>query len=52
MKEFQSKERFCYLKNELTYPSKNCKLIFLLYFFLKTKKLVTFFFKNDVQYVL
>ena len=34
-KDYQSEEKFFYLKNKLIYPDKNSKIIFLFFSFLK-----------------
>ena len=42
MKDCQLEDKFCYLKNKLTYPNKNIKIIFLYFFFLKEKQEISF----------
>ena len=39
MTECQLKDKFCYLKNKLSYPSKNRKIIFLYSSFLKKQEI-------------
>ena len=52
MKDSKSEKKFYCLKNELTYPNKNRKIIFLYFSFFKNEEISSFSFKYDVQYVL
>ena len=52
MKDCQPEEKFCCLKNKLTYPNKNTKIIFIYFSFFKNEEICSFSFKYDVQYIL
>ena len=48
MKDRQPEKKLCCLKNKLTYPNKNSKIIFLYFSFLKNEETSSFSFKYDV----
>ena len=52
MKDCQPEEKLCCLKNQLTYPNKHSKLIFLHFSFLKNEGSSFSSFKHDIKYVL
>ena len=45
-KDYQSEEKFFYLKNKLIYPDKNSKIIFLFFSFLKNGEINSVLLQN------